>query len=86
MVSCGGNGDKIHRHNSLRDVMFSVAQSATLSPRKELPSLISGCSSKPADVFLPYWTHGRPAALDVSVISPLQVLTVQAQLRFRIMP
>ena len=77
MVSCGGNGDRIHRHNSLRDVMFSVAQSATLSPRKELPSLIPGCSSKPADVFLPYWTHGCPAALDVSVISPLQVLTVQ---------
>ena len=76
MVSCGGNGDRIHRHNSLRDVIFSVAQSAALSPRKELPSLIPGCSSKPADVFLPHWTHGRPAALDVSVISPLQVLTV----------
>ena len=77
MVLCGGNGDRMHMHNSLRDVMFSVAQSATLSPHKELPSLIPGCSSKPADVFLPYWTHGCPAALDASVISPLQVLTVQ---------
>ena len=76
MISCGGNGDRIHRHNFLRDVTFSVAQSAALSPRKELPSLIPGCSSKRADVFLPHWTHGRPAALDVSVISPFQVLTV----------
>ena len=29
-------------------------------------------SSRPADVFLPNWCSGRPAALDVHVISPLQ--------------
>ena len=31
----------------------------------------------PADVFLACWTRGRPAALDVLVISPLQQLTLQ---------
>ena len=30
----------------------------------------------PTDVFLPQWDGGRPAALDVMVISSLQALTV----------
>ena len=32
--------------------------------------------SRPADILLPTWRHGRPAALDVHVISPLQQLTL----------
>ncbi len=27
-VGCGGNGDRIHRHDSIRDAIFSAAQSA----------------------------------------------------------
>ena len=38
--------------------------------------LIPGSASRPADVFLPIWNRGRPAALDVTVISTLQDLTV----------
>ena len=34
------------------DVLFSAARSAALSPRKEVPSLISISSSHPADIFL----------------------------------
>ena len=64
-VGCGGNGDRIHRHDSIRD----TAQSAALAPRKEVPSLIPECSS---DVFLPIWDRGRPAALDVTLISTMQ--------------
>ena len=33
-VGCGCNGDRIHKHDSLRDVFFSAAQSAA---RKEVP-------------------------------------------------
>ena len=40
-------------------------------------SLIPGSKSRPANVYLPHWTHGKPAALDVAVISPLQKLTLQ---------
>lgn len=76
-VGCGGNGDRIHRHDALRDVLFSAAQSAALAPRKEVPSLIPGTHSRPADIFLPNWSRGRPAALDVTVISTLQPLTLQ---------
>ena len=29
-VRCGENGDQIHQHDSLRDALFSAAQSAAL--------------------------------------------------------
>ena len=75
-VGCGGNGDRIHRHDSIRDVFFSAAQSAALAPRKEVPSLIPASNSRPADIFLPNWSRGRPAAIDVTVISTMQPLTL----------
>ena len=75
-VTCRGNGDMISRHNILRDVIFTTCRTAALSPRKEVPSLIPGSAARPADVFLPVWSQGKPAAIDVSVISSLQCLTV----------
>ena len=75
-MSCGGNGDRIARHNAIRDVLFSAAQSAALAPSREMPNMISNSLSRPADVLLPTWSHGRPAALDVHVISPLQQQTI----------
>ena len=75
-VACGGGGDRIARHNSLRDVIFVTAQAAALGPRREAPCLVPNSSSRPADVLLPSWSQGRSAALDVSVISPLQKLTL----------
>ena len=75
-LACGGNNDRVLRHNSLRDVIFSAVQSAALSPRREVPSLVPDSLSRPADVYLPHWFHGRPAAVDVTVISPLQYHTL----------
>ena len=75
-IGCGGNGDRIHRHDALRDALFSAAQSAALGPRKETLALIAGSRSRPANIFLPNWCGGRPAALDFTVISPLQHLTL----------
>ena len=43
-----------------------------LAPRKELPSLIPGCCSQPADVFLPNWMKGKPTAMEIHAISPLK--------------
>ena len=74
-VGCGGNGDRIHRHDSIRDTLFSAAQSAALAPQKEVPTLIPGTRSRSADIFIPNWCRGRPAALDVTVISTMQPLT-----------
>ncbi len=75
-IGCGGNGDRIHRHDSIRDAVFSAAQSAALAPRREVPALVPGSSSRPADIYLPTWKRGQPAALDVTVISTLQSLTL----------
>ena len=75
-VGCGGNVDRIARHNPIRDVLFSAAQYAALAPTKEAPSLVSSSHSRPADILFPHWSHGRPAALDVSIILPLQHLTL----------
>ena len=75
-VGCGGNGDRISRHNSIRDMLFATAQSAALAPSKETPGLVPNSLLRPADILLPNWTQGRPAALDIHVISPLQQLTL----------
>ena len=76
-MGCGGNSDRILRHNSLRDAVFSAAQSAALAPRREAPSLVPGSQSRPADIYLPCWKRGRPAAVDVTVISTMQRSTIQ---------
>ena len=51
-VSCSDNGNRIHRHDSLRDALLSVTQSAALAPRREVhvPALIPGAKSRPADL------------------------------------
>ena len=75
-VGCGGNGDRIARHNAVRDVFHAAAQSAALAPSKETPGLVPGSQSRPGDFFIPCWSLGRPTAFDVLVISPLQDLTI----------
>ena len=70
-VGCGGNSDRINRHNCLQDSLCSASQSAALVPRREVPSLILGSYSHPADVCTPL-PHWKRAILDVSMISTLQ--------------
>ena len=48
------------------------AQHASFNPMKEMPGLVPGSQSRPADVFIRNWTDGRKIAFDVSVISPTQ--------------
>ena len=43
-----------------------------MSPVIEKRNLIARNGSRPGDIFLPSWKSGRPAALDVTVTSPLQ--------------
>ena len=64
------------RHNAIRDTLFDAAQSAALAPTREASGVVAYSQSRPADILLPTWRHGRPAALDVHVISPLQNSTL----------
>ena len=47
-----------------------------LNPVKEGRFLLPGNDRCPADVYLPNWSAGRDAALDITVVNPLQQATV----------
>ena len=65
--------NRIYRHDSIQDAVYSAAQSAALVPRKEVPS---------SDPWYPQPSRQhlhsqlKLAALDVTVISTLQQLTL----------
>ena len=65
-------GLKSGRHDRIRDIVFTAAQNASLNPLKEMPGLIPGSLSRPADIFVRNWVDGRKVAFDVSVTSPTQ--------------
>ena len=71
-MSCHGRGDMISRHDRIRDKIISACSGALLSPIFEQKSLLPDNNSRPGDIFLPVWNAGQPAALDVTVTSPLQ--------------
>ena len=52
--------------------MLGTALKANLGPAREYRGLIPGSAARPADIFLRNWLRGRDAALDVTVISPMQ--------------
>ena len=75
-LCCGTGGERISRHNALRDAFFDTAVSAGLGPSKEGRFLLPGVDRRPADVLVPLWAGGRDAAYDVTVVHPLQDATV----------
>ena len=71
-ISCGTEGERIARHNHLRDTLYHTCASAALAPTKEGRALLPGTNARPADVFLPHWSSGKDTAWDVTVVNPLQ--------------
>ena len=71
-VSCHGRGDMISRHDRIRNKVIWAGSGALLSPVSEQKSLLPDNNSRQGDIFLPVWNNGLPAALDVTVTSPLQ--------------
>ena len=61
----------------MRDVTFSSAQCAVIALSKEVPNLAPNSLARLADIFLPNWSCGHPAALAVHIISPLQQQTLE---------
>ena len=76
-LGCGKTGDRIARHNMLRDVIFEAAASADLGPKKEESHLLPGTIARPGDVTIRRWSNGRDAAIDVTVTSPLAASNVE---------
>ena len=75
---CCAGGDRTRRHNTTRNKGFSFAKSAGCNPELEKSDLLlparpddtTNTKRRPADVFLPSWTHGLPAALDFAITAP----------------
>ena len=71
-LSCSSSMDRISRHNDTRDLVFYACRSAGLSPVLEAKGLSESSRRRPGDIFIPNWSHGSPAAVDVTLTCPLQ--------------
>ena len=69
-------GERIVRHDHLRNALFNTCSQACLGPTKEVRDLITGSDARPADLFIPNWSQGQDTALDVTVVNPLQVTMI----------
>ena len=68
----GWGGERISRHNLIRDVLYNTCSSAALGPTREDRALLPGTEEKPADILLPGWSGGKDTALDITVVNPPQ--------------
>ena len=76
-VGCASQGERIARHNHLRDALYHTAVSASLAPLREERALLPG-GDRPADVLVPHFAvGGRHMAIDVCVVSSLQAQLVE---------
>ena len=77
-LGCAKHGDRIARHDHLRDVIFEAAASASLAPAREERHLLPGTAARPGDVLIRRWCDGKDGALDITVTGPLARSNVTA--------
>ena len=77
-MCCGAGGERISRHNNLRDAVYETPVAAGLGPVKEGRFLLPGTDRRPADILVPNWVVGKDAAMDVTIVTPLQAATMPA--------
>eukprot|EP00731_Ephydatia_muelleri_P002359 Em0001g2359a len=72
-VTCKRGGDAISRHNKLRDVVLQTCHRACISAKAEAGSGLGHelRNTRPADILASNWLCGKPAAFDLTVVSPL---------------
>ena len=63
----------VTRNNKLHDTLAETCRRAHLSVKVKAGSNLTKDHShtRPADILVPNWSLGKPAALDLSVMSPL---------------
>ena len=75
-LCCKKSGDRITRHNRLRNLVFKLADTGLLRPDLEKLGIL-GVTDKtrrrPGDVSIKDWSLRRGLAIDVAVIHPLAV-------------
>ena len=67
------NGDVVSHHNQLRNTFFESCRQAGVGGQMEVGSGLGHDEWRtwPADVLVPNWDLGKPAAFDLTVASPL---------------
>ena len=60
-------------HNRIRDTILELCQRACLGAQLEAGSSLGHekRQTRPADILVPNWELGQPAAVDLSITSPL---------------
>ena len=83
-VPCRHGGDTVIRHNKLRDIIADLCRKAHLPVRVEAGHGMcrDNNHSCPADVLVEGWERGQPAALDITVTSPLTPVSLKESSRF----
>jgi len=72
-VVCSSTGQRIARHNAVRDVLFDAFRKAQVNPSTEDRGLLgTDTNEAPGDIFVYNWA-GKQLAIDVSITSPLTV-------------
>ena len=67
----------VSRHNKLRDILAESCRRAHLGDQVEMGNNLTNHShTRPADLLVPNWVLGKPAAFDLSVTSPLNPTTL----------
>ena len=59
------------------DALYQSAVEACLRPFRETDGLLPGTDERLADLLIPYWQGGQDAAIDFTVVNPLQAALVQ---------
>ena len=77
-LTCRGGGDAVLLHNSLRDVVAQFCHRARLGGQLEVGGGTEADGSRcwPADYLVPNWSTGKPAAIDITVTSPLNPISL----------
>ena len=71
-MCCTRSGDRIVRHNSIRNFVDRIASDGMLAPVMEKQGILGPTSGRrPGDVTIPIWERGKGLAIDVAVTSPL---------------
>jgi len=72
-LTCLVGGDRLFRHNLIRKWVYNLAKEAILNPDLEKGNLLPDHPNhRPADVYIPAYSLSKPAAIDITVTSPLQ--------------
>ena len=73
VATCKHGGDAVLRHNKLRDILVESFHQAHICVQVEAGSGLSQdhSNSRPADILVFDRDQGKPAALDLTVVSPL---------------